>query len=100
MWRISALSREFVRVAIESDPEVDPTSDPVALAVIAASSAPVEADWINGTWETDSDTVYARLEVGPGTTRGALTANVYDVWVKITDNPEVPVLRAGSIDVY
>ncbi|MCC6629960.1 MAG: hypothetical protein IT340_21495 [Chloroflexi bacterium] len=104
--RISALSLEYVRVrvaATEAGAAVNPTSDTVVMAFVAEGAAPAGGDWKTAGWETDTttnpDTYYARCLVGPS---GAvtLTAGVYDVWVKVTDTPEAPVLRAGNVEVF
>lgn len=99
-----ALSREYVRVKVSAKEDgsvVDPTSDTVTMAVVSGSV--VAGDFKAASWETDAtttpDTYYARVEIGPGSTVGALTAGTYNVYVKVVDNPEQPVLAAGSIRV-
>jgi hypothetical protein len=53
--------------------------------------------WYNAAWETDSSasvpTYLARTTVGPGGT-AVLAVGTYEMWVKVTDNPEIPVLRS------
>lgn len=105
--RISAASLEFVRVKVaarESGVDVDPTLDTVSMAFISTGSAPGTADWKAASWETDAstdpDTYYARCLVGTGGS-AVLAADTYAVWVKITDNPEVPQLKApGKLVVF
>lgn len=104
---IAALSREYVRVPIqayEDGAAVDPTGDTVVMAFTALTAQPASGDWKAASWETDAttdpDTYYARTEIGPGSTVGALAAGDYFVWVKITDSPEVPVKRAGTLRVF
>lgn len=101
---ISSLSREFIRVRVtakEAGAVIDPTAKTVEMAIIAGSGEPVATDWKAASWETDTttdpDTYYARIEVGPGSTVGALADGLYGVWVRITDTPEVPVRRAGTL---
>jgi hypothetical protein len=73
--------------------------DGAAMAFPSRGVAPVSGDWKTAAWETDSTTTpatyYARLLVGPGGT--AYQAGTYDVYVKVTDNPEIPVLLAGEL---
>jgi len=79
---------------------VDPTSDTVQMAFV--NGEPTSGDWKTATWEADSSTnpttYYARCLVGPGGTV-TLSDGDYQVWVKITDSPEVPVLKAGRLVV-
>lgn len=73
------------------------SGDSVEMAFPAAGAAPASGDWKPATWltvtATTPDTYYARCLVGPAGTV-TLTAGSYDVWVRVTDSPEVPVLRA------
>lgn len=105
MLTLSSLSTEYVRVAVSattSGAAVDPTADTVQMAFTAEGVAPVAGDWKTSSWEVDAttnpDTYYARCLVGPSGTV-ALSAALFDVWVKISDSPEVPIRKAGSIRV-
>ncbi|SRR5260221_9981483 len=106
MFVVSALSTEQIRVPIgatNAGAVVDPTADTVQLAFIAEGSTPASGDWKTGSWETDATTTpvtyFARALVGPSGGVITLAANTYDVFVKITDNPEVPVKKAGPMRV-
>ena len=72
------------------------------MAFTAAGVDPVGGDYKTSSWETDAtttpNTYLARCLVGPGGTV-ALAAGTYEVWVKITDSPEIPVLRSGTLVV-
>lgn len=80
----------------------DPTGDTVVIAFVAPGVTPAGADFKAASWETvGSSNYYARALVGPGP--GAvidLAAGSYRMWIKITDNPEIPVLEAGTVRVY
>jgi len=100
--RISVQSTEYVRIPVSarsSGAWVNPTTDVVAMALPYRGVAPVSGDWKTASWETDSTqspaTYYARLLVGPGGT--AYLPGDYDVYVKVTDNPEIPVLLSGEL---
>jgi hypothetical protein len=100
--RISVLSTEYVKVSVSArfaGAAVNPTSDAVSFALPLHGQPPVTGDWKTGSWETDSTTTpaiyYARLLVGPAGT--VYPAATYDLYVKVTDNPEVPVLLAGQV---
>lgn len=103
---ISTASLEYVRVRVsarKSGAVYNPTSDVVSLAFVQAGATPVSGDWKAAVWETDTSNpalpVYrAMCLVGTGGTV-ALAAGTYMVWVKVTDNPEAPVLQAGVLKV-
>lgn len=94
MIKISVLSVEYVRARVrakEAGAIVNPTSDAVSLAFMAAGVNPTGGDWHAATWETTPTSYYARCLIGPGNVIVGL--GTWDVWVKITDSPEVPVIR-------
>jgi hypothetical protein len=98
---LPSLSREYVKVpvaATDSGTTVNPTTDVVQMAFPVAGVAPVSADWKTASWETVSGLYFARCTVGPGGTV-VLVVGLYDVWVKITDNPEIPVRLAGQLQI-
>lgn len=105
MLQIPALSLQYVRVRVgsrQAGTAVDLDGYTVQLAFTAVDVAPVSGDWKTGSWDTDTttnpDTYHARCLVGPA---GAvtLTAGTYAVYVKVTATPEIPVLRAGLMEV-
>lgn len=102
---LSVLDLEYVYVPVsvkKSGSYINPTSDTVTMAFTAGGVDPVGGDWKSASWETDSTTTpptySARCLVGPG---GSFTptAGTYEVWVKVTDSPEIPVLRSGTVVV-
>lgn len=98
---ISSLSVQYVKVPVRAtvngQPH-DPTGDVVQIAIVGHDVTPAPADWHTGSWETTPQGEYlARLLVGPG--QLPLAVGFYDVWVKIVDNPETPVLEAGILRV-
>lgn len=101
---LSALSTEYVRVPViarENGTLVDPTGDIVEMAFVAPTVTPDGDDWNAAEWETDDDRYFARALVGPGAGAVAtLTVGEYAVWVKVTDNPENPVKRAGYLTIF
>ena len=99
MLRQSTLALEYVRSAVARDDASDPTGDVVKLAFMSTTANPGSGDWKTSDWETVSGIYYARCLVGPGGTV-TLTAGDYHVWVKVTDNPEIPVRKAGILRMY
>jgi hypothetical protein len=99
--RISHLSLEYVRVSVDATREgvaYDPSSDPVELAFLVGGAVPGDSDWLAAEWELVGGFAFARLLVGPGGGH-VLPVGTYSVWVKVTDDPEVPVKRAGVVVV-
>lgn len=96
---MSSLSRAYLRCDVDLDRDgaaVDPTSPalPVEVALPQAGVAP--SAWWAAAWEADGRGGWrARLLVGPGGTV-TLAAGAYDVWVRVTYSPEVPVARAAD----
>ena len=85
-------SVEYLTVTVTADIEL--TDQPVEISVDRG------ATWLPAVWTGD-----------PGTTRKARTAEPYtfdrgdkrlvshSVWVRITDNPEAPIVSAGSFQI-
>jgi hypothetical protein len=104
--RIDSTSKEYVRVPVEATNNglvVNPTADTVEMAFPAVTVDPAGGDWKAATWETDSTGTpvryWARCLVGPGGTV-TLAVGLYDVWVRITDAPEIPVKKSGQLEVF
>ena len=105
----------------------DITDDTVEAAVVTTGTDPATDDWFTAAWvrstpggkvttlstlsteyryvqvtgtvDGSTDTAWVQMLIGPGT--GAdinlTTAGKYDVWVRVTDSPEVPAILAGTI---
>lgn len=105
--RISAGSTEYVKVQIEPPSGVNPSSDPVAFCFATTPELPETPTWDTGSWETitnpagDAD-YFARCLIGPSSSPLVqLTAGRYYVFVKVTDDPAIPVkLADGQLEVY
>lgn len=72
----------------------NPTGDPVAFAFMPnpANAAPGVGDWHTGHWiSTGTGTYQAQVLVGPANGGVSLAAGLYNVWIMITDNPEIPI---------
>jgi hypothetical protein len=88
---------------VQNGAPYDPTADTVQMAFLADGIDPLTGDWKNAAWETTlatgGATLYlARTLVGPA---GVITLakGHYRVWVKIQDNPEIPVLTSDILIV-
>lgn len=92
MLRLDYFDRRFVRIPITID--VDPTADVVEFSFALPGSDTLE--WLTAEWDPDRPKT-ARLMVEP-TTMG-LARGSYLLRARITDNPERPVLRSGSVTI-
>lgn len=103
MLTLSTLTLEYVRIQVSAaaaGTPINPTGDTVTMAFVTPGATPGVADWHTATWDTaTANGVYtAQCLVGPGGT-ATLPAGVYSVWIKVTDNPEIPVRQAGQIQI-
>lgn len=102
---LSHLSTEYILVPLQATKAgvaYNPSADVVQFAFMPTpTQVPGVSDWVNGLWESSGNIIYpynAKCLVGPsGAT--ALTNGSYSVYVKVTDNPEVPVLIIGSLEI-
>jgi hypothetical protein len=100
----SRLDTSYVQVPIQAilnGESYDPTNDPVVLAFMANWALPGSSDWNGGSWSdsTAPGIFLAQCLVGPANSGVALDQGTYTIWVKITDNPEVPVINAGTLTI-
>lgn len=93
--RISNQSVEYLRCTVAAS--LDPTSDAVEFQFPAVGDGLQAANWEAGAWVAGAHPYTAQILIGAGGV--VLTAGVYEVWVRITDAPEVPVLYAGRLEV-
>jgi|SRR6185295_9897766 len=101
---LSHLSLEYVKVPVGvviNGVTYDPHLDVITMAFPLRGVDPVVGDWKAASWEADGDGGWlARCLVGPAPGVIQLAANTtYDVWLKITDSPEVPVRKVGLLEV-
>lgn len=103
---MSSTSRQYLRLPVSATWNgitQDPTGDVVEFAAVPIGGAP--STWTAGSWETDTttdpDTFWARILVS-GTAGGgtlALADGTYDLWIRVTDSPERPARRVGTLIV-
>lgn len=93
---IPAVSIEYLHVPVTASVLLD--AQTVELTVL--TGAPDETtSWIAATWTGDAATTRtARLLIGPGT-QVPLATGTWQVWVRVTDTPEVPVRSAGTLKI-
>jgi len=114
MLSIYAVSTQYVEVPISNDNGINPTSDVVQFAFlgpyntvpIANTAVPTSSTtYYTGLWPSMSpvsnmpNTYNAAILVGPNGGAVTLTTGSYLVVVKVTDNPEVPIIFSGPMVV-
>lgn len=95
MIALPSTSVEYLRTTVEASG--DPTGTAPAFAFTVTADDPEAGDWHDGEW-VGGTTYDARILVGPGTDV-VLTEGRYLAWIKVTDNPEVIVMRCGEVTV-
>lgn len=97
-----ASSTEYLWATIDSQANdgtaLDPTSDPVAFAFLPlGDESPDDPDFNDGTWRTVSGEYQAGILVGPENDGIPLDPGRYRVYVRVTDNPEIPIRRIDQV---
>jgi hypothetical protein len=82
----------------------DPTADTVQFAFMPqATQVPQSGDWKAGSWEANPASLLypynAKCLIGPA---GVVTLGIgtYVAYVKITDDPEIPVDIVGYLQIF
>jgi hypothetical protein len=102
----SQLATEYILIPVSASKagaSYNPTGDVVQFAFMPTpTQVPQSGDWQAGAWDTDSPNILypytAKCLVGPAGTIN-LGIGTYIIYVKIVDNPEIPVLVAGQLSV-
>ncbi len=101
----SALSTEYILIpvsAVVDGAAINPTGDTVQFAFKPIGVDPGSGDWTAGSWASTSEVngfYYAQTLVGPANSGTVLPVATYAIWLKITDNPEVPVRSPGLLQI-
>jgi hypothetical protein len=104
---ISHLSLQYVGIPVKtttlSGAAYNPTADTVQMAFMpTATQVPGVSDWQASVWATVTSNVIfpyaAYCLVGPG---GTVNPGIgtYVVFLRVTDNPEIPVLVVGYLEI-
>lgn len=103
---MSSLSTQYVLVpvsATKAGASYNPTGDAVQFAFMpTATQVPGISDWVSGLWQTDTSSLLypylAQCLVGPSGTI-TLGLGTYYMYLRVQDNPEIPVLIAGQLQI-
>jgi hypothetical protein len=104
-YLLSALSTEYIQIpvaAVVNGEAYDPTGDTVQFAFKPIGADPGNTDWTGGSWASLTPVngfYYAQCLVGPQNGGTVLPVATYAIWIKVTDNPEVPVRSPGLLQV-
>lgn len=97
---LSSQATEYVAYRITATgydgSSINLSSDTVMLAFVAVGGQPVTADWKTATWVTAG---VAGVLVGPGTGGVVVAVGMHDVWAMVTDNPEQPSQKVGTLSI-
>src|ERR1017187_914538 len=104
---LPALSTEYVYADLTATDAAlvgDPSTDTVQFTFIEDLSASPDgtATWVTGSWAPSGGpaTWTARCLVGPaGDCQSLLLSHTYTIWLQLTDTPEAPIIRAGTVTV-
>ena len=88
---LNTLTKEWLKFTVTGD--VDLTDTDVFVGISQPGAEPTT--FAAGEW---TDTTTGRVLVGPGT-ETVFTVGVWDIWVKVSALPEIPVMNAGRIRV-
>jgi hypothetical protein len=98
----SVLSTEPYRVTVSATVAgvaLNPTGDVVQFAFMLTGN-PATSDWKAGAWEVSPGPIYvAYCQVGPASGGVPLAVGSYAVWLKVVDNPDVPVQSVGTLQI-
>jgi hypothetical protein len=102
---ISSLSTQFVQVPLRAfvgGAAYNPTADTVAMAFIAGWAKPTALQWNTAQWAwTTAVNGYYAAEclIGPLNGGVPLAVGTYNVWLRVTDSPEVPSIVCGTLTI-
>ncbi|CRK59092.1 hypothetical protein [Alloactinosynnema sp. L-07] len=94
--RISSQATEYLRALVTVDGATPPPSDLVHFAFLAAGWPVPSTTWHVGAWVDGK----ARILVGPGAGGLVVPLGSYRVFLRVTDNPEIPIDQVGQLTIY
>lgn len=102
---ISSLSTVYLPFPVQATGNygqpINPTSDTVQFAFKAVSVNPGPGDWNSGSWDSylpAGSQYVAKILVGPNASVNP-GVGTWVVWMKITDNPEIPVVEVALLTI-
>ncbi|MER7131242.1 hypothetical protein [Streptosporangium saharense] len=92
MLKVPSISVEYLRIPITGSNDL--AAFPVEMAVLPEGQDPGSGDWLTAEWSPLGE---AMILVGPGTSLPLTRGVTYQIWVRITAEPEIPVLAPGQV---
>lgn len=97
-------SQQYLPAIVEAEPAgvfYDPTGDTVQYQIVAAGQNPAGGAWLGAVWQTITSgatpSYRALCMVGPNGPFVPKQGTTMWLFLKITDNPEIPVLGPMSV---
>lgn len=84
---------------------LNPTGDVVQFAFMPnpANANPGVSDWHTGSWFTSTNSsYYAQVLLGPangGVVPAPTGTGLWNVWIKVTDSPQVPIWQVDTLQL-
>lgn len=99
---INVLSRVYIKVPVSSNLDLIGTNAPISGALVLEDTAVELSDFEAGVWTTGLRGPEAAILVGPGgaPSIGEFLPEIYDLYLKITDSPQIPVLFVATIRFF
>ncbi|MEU8199277.1 hypothetical protein AB0C10_36380 [Microbispora amethystogenes] len=94
MLRIPRSSVEYVPAPVTGPVEL--AELPVHMAILPVGQDPAPADWKAAAWTEDGG--QAVVLIGPDTPLD-LDKGTYMIWVRVTSDPEIPVMESGKLQI-
>jgi len=114
--KLSYLTKEFIRVPVRAErggASYDPTVNTVEFALTRKPGdetgiTPEDnyndpTSWVTGSWDTKGSQYLAKVDVGGADSGASLTVperGKYQVWIRVSANPETPVLYTGDVEFF
>ncbi|MEU8040884.1 hypothetical protein [Streptosporangium sp. NPDC049078] len=92
---IPAISKEYVKAGVGGSADLPDFL--VHMALLPAGQDPGPDDWLPAEWIVEDGATKAMILVGPSTQLPLTKGILYQVWVRITAAPEIPVLQPGTV---
>lgn len=91
-------TKEYLRIPLTEAP-ANVTSLPVEMSIVPHNRHAADDDWHEAVWLYGEDTPTAALLIGPGTSLD-LDVGTYIARVRVTADPETPIVEAGLVEIH
>ncbi|MGC5012532.1 hypothetical protein ACLQ2R_17350 [Streptosporangium sp. DT93] len=88
-------SKEYLKAPIAGSADLG--SLPPEMALLPVGQDPISGDWLSAQWIVEGGQLKAMILIGPDTALPLTKGLLYQVWVRITAEPEIPLLKPGTV---